>query len=214
MATYNFNSNNVTAPVFNPVPQGMYNARIVNSAMRPTQSGNGEYLEFWLKITDGSQSGRLLPDRFNVKNPNQKTEDWAKHKLSFLSKALGRETFENTEELHDQPLRIVVECRQRKDGLGLENVITRYLPPQQALTAEEIALQPPTILMRPMPPPTAAPLPRVPVSTPQTPQAPPVVPLPRVPVNQSTPKAAPLPQASAAPPTQLNTLLSQDSFVL
>ncbi|HBG28369.1 MAG TPA: hypothetical protein DDX75_14880, partial [Phycisphaerales bacterium] len=67
----NFNANNVEpADDFEPIPGGEYTAVIVNSEMKPTKDGKGNYLELQFEIIDGEYKGRLLWSRLCLENHN------------------------------------------------------------------------------------------------------------------------------------------------
>nr|MBA2479818.1 DUF669 domain-containing protein [Planctomycetota bacterium] len=56
-----------------PVPAGKYIAAIVESTMKPTKSGNGQYLEIEYQILDGEHKGRKLWSRHTLVHVNPQT---------------------------------------------------------------------------------------------------------------------------------------------
>ena len=56
-----FDANSVAPQTpFEVIPPGKYRVHIVDSDMRPTNDGNGQYLWLEMEILDGEQQGRKL----------------------------------------------------------------------------------------------------------------------------------------------------------
>lgn len=113
-----FSFNPATAPVNtmtrDPLPDGDYEMVIVRSDLKPTKSGDGEYIELEMQVTDGPHTGRRLWERLNVNNPSKKAEDIARAALAQLCVACGVSDMQDTEQLHDIPFIASVEI-ERKD---------------------------------------------------------------------------------------------------
>lgn len=105
------------------LPPGRYAAQIVNSEMRPTRAGNGQYLWLELDVLEGAHRGRKLWDQINLVNPNPQTVEIAQRTLSAICHALGQMQVSDSEALHFRPLQItvVVEADSRD----------RHLPPHE-----------------------------------------------------------------------------------
>ena len=60
MSTINFNANEVEPSTgYDPIPAGKYQAVITESEMKPTKTGNGQYLQLEFEIIEGdSRSSR------------------------------------------------------------------------------------------------------------------------------------------------------------
>lgn len=99
---------------FEPLPRGSYNAIIIDSDIKSTKAGTGEYIELEMQIVDGEYTGRRIWERLNVNNPNKQAEDIAKAALGALCMAVGVDDLTDTEQLHDIPFVIGVEI-DRKD---------------------------------------------------------------------------------------------------
>lgn len=96
---------------YDPLPRGMYTAMIIESVIKPTKKGDGEYLALTFEIVDGDHSGRRLWQNLNLSNPNKQAEDIAREELNNICAAIGipRGTkLTNTEQLHDIPITIDV----------------------------------------------------------------------------------------------------------
>lgn len=56
---------------FGAIPSGEYLVMIVDSDMKATKSGTGQYLELTHEILEGPYKGQKLWARLNLINPNQ-----------------------------------------------------------------------------------------------------------------------------------------------
>ena len=126
---------------FDPIPAGKYLAAIVESKMKPTKSGNGEYLELTFQIVDGPHKGRQLWARLNLNNPNQQTVKIARAELSALCRAVGVMAPNDSTDLHNLPMLITVRCKKRADTGEITNEVRGFAKreaasgkPQQAQT--------------------------------------------------------------------------------
>lgn len=111
---------------FEPVPAGKYLAIITDSEMKPTKSGNGNFLELTFQIIDGEFKGRNLWARLNLDNPNALTVKIAQGELSAICRALGVMAPNDSCELHNLPLVITVKCKKREDTGDIVNEIKGY----------------------------------------------------------------------------------------
>jgi hypothetical protein len=145
MATLNFNANTVEPSAdFEAIPPGKYLAAITESEMKPTKSGQGQYLQLTFQLLDGPYKGRYLWARLNLQNPNPTTVQIAKGELSAICRACGVMTPQDSVELHNIPLVVHVKVRKREDTGELTNELKGYSkreaaptspPPPQATTA-------------------------------------------------------------------------------
>lgn len=101
-------------PSREPLPRGMYPVIVIESAIKPTLAGTGEYIELTLQVVDGEFAGRRVWDRLNVSNPNKTAEDIAKRQLQELCLAAGVSSLNETEQLHDIPVLAEIDL-DRKD---------------------------------------------------------------------------------------------------
>ncbi|MBW7057639.1 DUF669 domain-containing protein [Paracoccus bogoriensis] len=111
------------------LPAGKYLAQIVESEMRVTRNGMGQYLWLMLEILEGPHKGRRVFDQLNLVNPNPITVEIAQRTLSAICHATGRLQVSDSEELHLIPMTIQVGVKPPKDGYGERNTI-RYLVPE------------------------------------------------------------------------------------
>lgn len=115
------------------LPAGKYKAQIVESEMRVTKNGMGQFLWLMLDILEGEHKGRKIFDQLNLVNPNPTTVEIAQRTLSAICHATGRLQVNDSEELHLIPMTIQVKIRPPKNGYGESNAIA-YLPPDRDAT--------------------------------------------------------------------------------
>ncbi|MGI6354000.1 MAG: DUF669 domain-containing protein [Lentisphaeria bacterium] len=133
MATINFNVSEVApAQEFKPLPEGMYEAVITDSDVKPTRAGNGSYIQLEFEVVSGEHAGRRLWGRYNVENTNREAVEIGRAQFAAVCQAVGVPNPRDTAELHDRTLVLSVRCKRRKDTDELENVISGYKPKETA----------------------------------------------------------------------------------
>ena len=95
------------------LPPGRYVVQIVNSEMRPTKDGMGQYLWLELDVLEGEHAGRKLFDRLNLVNANPTTVEIAQRTLSAICHATGLMQVDDSEQLHLIPLIADVKVQPR-----------------------------------------------------------------------------------------------------
>ena len=123
------------------LPAGKYRAQIVESEMRVTRNGMGQYLWLMLDILEGPHKGRKIFDQLNLVNANPTTVEIAQRTLSAICHATGKMHVSDSEELHLIPMTIQVKIRPPKNGYGESNAIA-YLPPERGATPAARAAKP------------------------------------------------------------------------
>ena len=116
------------------LPAGKYRAQIVESEMRVTRNGMGQFLWLMIDILEGEHKGRKIFDQLNLVNPNPTTVEIAQRTLSAICHATGKMHVSDSEELHLIPITIQVKIRPPKNGYGESNAIA-YLPPERGAVA-------------------------------------------------------------------------------
>lgn len=126
MSALNFDANTVQPQTdFAPLPAGDYLAMIVDSAMKATKTGRGQYLELILQVIDGPMTNRLLWDRLTLIHDNAKTVEIAQRQLSAICHAVGVLQVQDSAQLHNQPM--VVRVKYIDDQqYGPKNEISAY----------------------------------------------------------------------------------------
>lgn len=111
-----------------PLDEGWYPAVMVSSDLKPTQAGDGGYLEMVFDIIDGPAKGRKQYARLNVYNNNEDAVRIATGQLSALCWVTNNinQPMSDTAQLHNIPLQIyVVKKRNERDG-GMSNDIKGF----------------------------------------------------------------------------------------
>ena len=98
----NFDANTVNPDSqFDPLPSGEYTAIIIDSALKPTSKGTGQYLELTYQVIEGPMQGRQVWARLNLANPNPKTVQIAQQQLSAICHACGVMQVHDSQQLHN-----------------------------------------------------------------------------------------------------------------
>jgi hypothetical protein len=148
------------------LPPGRYVVQIVNSEMRVTRTGSGQYLWLEMDILDGPHQGRKIWDQINLVNQNQQTVEIAQRTLSAICHAIGQLQVSDSEQLHFRPMQVTlaVEADGREKHLPpheqrKQNRVKGYSP-NAPLTAPTFRPAPAAAAARPAaPPPRPAPAP-------------------------------------------------------
>ena len=91
MAQLNFNAAEIPTSTgdYEPLPAGEYTMQIVDSDMRSTKAGDGQYLFLELNVLGPSHVGRKFFERLNLFNKNPKTVEIANRQLADICRAVG-----------------------------------------------------------------------------------------------------------------------------
>lgn len=130
MAAINFKPDAVADDgKFDPLPPGEYQVEIVDSDIRPTKAGTGNYVYLDMRVVTGAHEGRHLFDRLNHENVNVKTAEIAQRTLKRICRLCAiRGDLADTRNLHFK--RFYISASVKVDGYGPKNVV-RYLEPQE-----------------------------------------------------------------------------------
>lgn len=144
MATINFNAENIAPSVsFEALPAGKYNVVITDSDAKTNRRGDGEYLQLEFEVIDGEFKGRKLWARLNINNPNPDAVRMANADLSAICHAVGVLRPQDSVELHNLPLSVVVRCRKTPEGeivndiKGYEAVARPVAPASQTAAVQQ-----------------------------------------------------------------------------
>ena len=101
---------------FEPLPRGDYECIVIDTKIKDTKAGTGQYIEVTFQVVDGPASGRRLWDRLNISNPSKQAEEIAKEQLDRLCAAVGlKHKMQQTEQLHDVPIMVSVDIDRKDD---------------------------------------------------------------------------------------------------
>lgn len=106
---------NDSAPEILPV--GDYTMQITQSDLRDTKAGDGQYIWLELEILGPKYVGRRYWERVNLFNKNETAVRIAKKTLGSICKAVGVAEFQDTEQLHFKPMKVVVKHKENKQGV-------------------------------------------------------------------------------------------------
>ena len=127
MALIDFNAEEVEPQSdFSPLPVGNYTVVITQSEMKPTKTGNGQYLQLTLQVVEGEYKNRLIFDRLNIQNPNSVAQQIAQKALSSICRAVGVMHPKDSEELHDKPFSVKIGIRPASGEYGESNIVKGY----------------------------------------------------------------------------------------
>lgn len=121
-----------------PVPSGEYLAIIIDSEIKPTRNGAGEYLALTHQIIDGEFKGRLVWSNLNIVNANEVAQRIAQQQLSAICHAVGMtQAISDSELLHNRPLVIRVEYvpENVEKGWRAKNEVKAWKAPANAAPA-------------------------------------------------------------------------------
>lgn len=113
MAQLQFDARSVAPDTGTPeaIPAGWYNVIIDQSENKPTNDGQGMYLEARYNVLDGQYAGRKVFSRFNLRNVNPQAQEIAYKQLSAVCHAVGVLQVQDSQQLHNMPMKIKVSKR-------------------------------------------------------------------------------------------------------
>lgn len=127
MASIQFDATNIDpADSFDVLPKGKYLCMAVDSKIKPTKAGTGDYLEITFEVIDGQGKGRKIWERLNIRNANKKAEEISQRKLSSLCRAVGVMNLQDTDQLHNIPVTLDIDVEQR-EGYDPQNAVKTYI---------------------------------------------------------------------------------------
>lgn len=138
MAILNFNARTVEPSAgFDPLPEGWYNARMIESEIKPTKAGDGSMLAVQFEIIDGQYANRRIFNNYNIENKNPVAVKIAYEQLSAFAWCVGVPDLQDSTMAHNIPLQIKLKVRPAKDGYEASNDISDYRN-QHGQSAKEI----------------------------------------------------------------------------
>src|SRR4051812_35306532 len=117
------------------LPPGTYPTQIVESEMRLTRDGMGQFLQVVMDVLEGPYKGRKIFDRLNLVNASAQTVEIAQRTLSAICHATGRLQVQDSAELHLIPIIADVTVKPPKNGYGESNKV-HYLPLERGAGAQ------------------------------------------------------------------------------
>ena len=111
---------------FEPVPTGEYTVMITESDLKPTKSGDGQYLQLVYEILDGDYKNRKIWDRLNIVNKNSTATEIAQRSLSAICHSVGVLHPKDSAELHNKPFVVKVGIRPAQGEFSESNTVKGY----------------------------------------------------------------------------------------
>jgi len=93
---------------FEAIDPGNYTAKIVKSEMVETKNKDGHFLKLQFEVLEGDCKGRMLWTNLNLVNPSDKAMEIAHKALASICEAVGINSVEDSEALHEKPMLIKV----------------------------------------------------------------------------------------------------------
>jgi hypothetical protein len=128
------------------LPPGRYATQIVNSEMRATKAGTGQYLWLEMDVLEGPHQGRKIWDQLNLVNQSQQTVEIAQRTLSAICHAVGQLQVSDSEQLHFRPVQVTLAVEpDSRDKLRpaeeqrKQNKVKGYAPLGGAVPARPVA---------------------------------------------------------------------------
>lgn len=130
-----------------PVPKGEYYAKVVDSAVKTTKSGTGQYVELVWEINGhvdtGACKNRKIWQRINHINNNPEAQRIGKQQLNRVVKAFGLANIDSSTELHGREVIVGVKISPPSGQYAASNDIAyvkskKHDPKKSNLSAAEI----------------------------------------------------------------------------
>ena len=130
-----------------PVPKGDYYAKVVDSAVKTTKSGTGQYVELVWELNGhvdtGACKNRKIWQRINHINNNPEAQRIGKQQLNRVVKAFGLAEIDSSTELHGREVIVGVKITPAEGQYAASNDISyvkskKHAPKKGNLSAAEI----------------------------------------------------------------------------
>ena len=129
---------------FEPIPAGQYLVKIIESEIKATKAGTGEYLKLMFEVCDGNYKGRKVTEILNLRNPSAKAVEIAQGTFAAIRLATGVHEPRVPEELHDIPMIAKITQKDDTNQNGepiVRNQIKNFKPRGSAPVAEQATAQ-------------------------------------------------------------------------
>lgn len=113
------------------IPAGKYKCVITASEEKPTKAMTGTKLVLSLQVIEGPHQGAYVFDQLNVNNPSATAQEIAQRQLSAICRAVGVYTPNDSSDLHNKPLMVVVKM-ENSEQYGAQNKVAGYEPCEKA----------------------------------------------------------------------------------
>ena len=116
------------------LPEGKYLAKVTESKVQPTRSGNGQILELTWQIQSGPHERRLIWDKITLIHTSADAQRIGKETWKKACRAAGISYApQDSSEIHQKPVVIMVKTKPASNGYEASNAVKAYYPaPAQA----------------------------------------------------------------------------------
>ena len=98
---FQFKSDEVEGSSFELLPEAEYVGMFTESEVKDTKAGTGQYIQMKFEIVEGDKTGRVLFERLNIKNPNEKAVEIAYQTLKKICECVNKPNIQDTDELNN-----------------------------------------------------------------------------------------------------------------
>lgn len=120
-----FSADDYAGEGFGVIPNGDYEAILVDIEEKKTKAGTGVYFKATLQLVGGEYDGRMVWENFNVVNPNSDAERIGRAQFADLCRAVNVIKPKQLTDLCDIPL--VIKLKADKNDPD-RNVVKAYKP--------------------------------------------------------------------------------------
>jgi hypothetical protein len=113
---------------FSVMPAGNYVGQIVESDIKATQAGTGEYIAITIEILSDGYKGRKVWHNINHNNPSEKAQAIGQGQLRFLVENAGLARLSDTSQLHFKPVGVRLKVRPAEGQYPEKNEVSGFLP--------------------------------------------------------------------------------------
>lgn len=109
---------------FELIPDGTEAVAVITSSeVKKTKDGTGQYINLKFELIDGAYKGRVVFEKLNIQNKNEKAMKIAYETLAKICNAVGKTQIQQSEDLHDIPIKIKIGLTKEQDGYDQQNKI-------------------------------------------------------------------------------------------
>jgi len=129
LSDLNFNAaNEQTMDDRSPIPVGKYPMVISGSEIKVTQKGDN-MASLTLDVIDGEHKGRKVWANLNLWNSNPAAVEMAKKELASICKAIGIQSPDDTEKLHNIPMLVSIGIKADRNEIRSYEPMPGYTQP-------------------------------------------------------------------------------------
>lgn len=115
---------------FETLPDGDYRLEVSASEIKPTKANNGTILRLTYDVIEPEQyKGRKIFANINIENANVQAQEIGQKELASLCRAIGKESIDDSEDLHYEPFTAKVGLEKAQAGYSPRNQIKKFYFP-------------------------------------------------------------------------------------